>query len=347
MKKKGSWRSVLHNCPRLVVGLDIGFGNTKVVWPGGAASFPSLVATAATMPLAGALLRRRRRRPLEVAIAGRHYWVGAEAAHWGHPIDATDLLRFRTEVTAVLAAAALGQIRRREPWMAAVVLGVPVQMLRAAEELREASQLLQRAVSDTGGVTVDGVPLGVSIEPLVAVAQPVGAWAAWALAADGKWAAPAARDALVGVVDVGLNTLDLAGLRGGAVEPAMMAGDELGVRYLVDLVWPHRAYPLAALALQEGRERAPVEAVEVWLAAVARFVRRAWRGAEPEIALLVGGGAHLLLAHTRRLERRLGCPVVVPADPVLAVATGLYRVGVRLWQRGAGEGGGVSRSTLS
>lgn len=114
--------------------------------------------------------------------------------------------------------------------------------------------------------------------------------------------------------------------------PALSYGFTSGVRRLLRLADPQRRYSLGELdeRLRAGkldlRSALPVWEQEVW-----GHVEERWGGVWPrfDLIIIVGGGA--LLAPN--LPRKFGNKAVVPQSPVMAIARGLWKMGVNRAKR--------------
>jgi len=114
--------------------------------------------------------------------------------------------------------------------------------------------------------------------------------------------------------------------RAGAPEERFTAGRTAGVRRLLELLDPEGLYGLGELDAQLRDGRLDLSgALPVWEREVLSFIEKRWGQAYRRFAVViaVGGGARLL---RRGLNAKFGGKVVVPDDPVLATARGLYKM---------------------
>lgn len=312
----------------MIVAVDPGFGNIKAVADGKAVSLPSVVAVpAGPLGLAGMGMKVAR-KAVRVTFDRGDFYVGPGARSWGHVVENLDFSRLASPEAEALLYAVLASV---VPDGAGIrlVLGLPVPLLRDEAVARPALEALRGRLVREHRFEIDGKPFSLRVAALRAAAQPVGAWADWALDAEGRWANPAARTALAGVADIGFNTLDLYGIQGGKLEPRLVGGDKVGVRRLLDLAAPDLPYYEADERLRAGKLRAD-DARNVWLSEVLGAAERVWNAARLDLVLLVGGGAVLLRDRQEAFRRAFRAEVVIPDDPVLANARGLWKWGKTL-----------------
>jgi hypothetical protein len=307
-----------------LVATDIGFGNAKGVGAGQSVVTPSVVAVpVGDLGLAG-LGMKTVRQATRIAFDRGDFYVGPEARSWGRVVENMDFSRLASPETEALFYAVLTGL---VPDGASVrlVIGLPVPLLRDEAVARPLLETLRSRLVRTHAVRVNGQPFGFTVTGVRAAAQPMGAWADWALDGEGRWAHPAGRTALVAVLDIGFNTLDLYGVRGGRLEPRLVGGEKVGVRRLLDLSAPGMAYHEANEQLRAGKVSA--EGLAVWFSELVGTAERVWNGTRPDLLLLVGGGAVLLRERVEALRRAFQVEVIVPEDPVLANARGLWKWG--------------------
>ncbi|WP_322794722.1 ParM/StbA family protein [Thermoflexus sp.] len=307
----------------MIVAIDPGFGNVKGVADGKAVIMPSVVAVpAGPLGLAGMGMKAAR-KARRVAFDRGDFYVGPGARSWGHIVENMDFSRLASPEAEALLYAVLAELA---PDGASVrmILGLPVPLLRDEAVARPALEALRARLVREHRFEVDGKAFSLRITALKAAAQPVGAWADWALDGEGRWANPAAKGALVGVMDLGFNTLDLYGIQGGRLEPRLVGGDKVGVRRLLDLSAPDLPYHEADERLRAGRIRSD-DARNVWLSEVLGAAERVWNAARLDLVLLVGGGALLLRDRQDVIRRAFRAEVVIPEDPVTANARGLWK----------------------
>lgn len=309
---------------KMLVASDIGFGNTKgTTGPEGkTAIFPSIVtAPAGDLGLAGIGMKTVR-RATRVAFDRGDFFVGTFADSWGRVVENMDFSRLASPEAEALLYALMAKM---VPDGASVrlVLGLPVTMLQSETVARPVIDALRARLVREHQLQVNGQPFSFTVSAVRAAAQPVGAWANWALDSAGRWASTAAKTTKVGILDIGFNTLDLYGIQNGRLEPRLVGGDRVGVRRLLDLIAPGIPYHEA-----RGLTRnAPVDAIDTWMSEIIGTAERSWSNTRMDILLLVGGGAILLRDRQEIIRRAFRTEVLIPDDPVTANVHGLWKWG--------------------
>ncbi len=308
----------------ILVAADVGFGNAKGVAGGKVVVLPSVVAVpAGDLGLAGIGMKTAR-RATRVTFDRGDFFVGPAARSWGRVVENLDFSRLASpEAEAIFYALMANLVPDGSE--ARLVLGLPVPLLRDEAVARPLLEALRSRLMREHRVQVNGRPFSFSIVGVRAAAQPVGAWADWALDEGGGWAHRAARTALAAILDIGFNTLDLYGVRGGRLEPRLVGGDKVGVRRLLDLAASGEPYHEAEEQVRLGKT--PDSAIATWLSEVLGTAERVWNGARLDLVLLVGGGAVVLRERADAFRRAFRTEVVIPDDPVAANARGLWKWG--------------------
>ncbi|MDW8029250.1 MAG: ParM/StbA family protein [Armatimonadota bacterium] len=318
----------------MIVAIDPGFGNVKGVADGATVTLPSVVAVpAGPLGLAGMGMKVARKATRVVFDRGDRgdrgdFYVGPGARSWGRVVENLDFSRLASPEAEALLYAALAELVP-DGTEVRLVLGLPVPLLRDEAVARPALEALRARLVGEHHFELDGQRRRVRIAAIRAAAQPVGAWADWALDKEGRWANPAGKSALVGIMDIGFNTLDLFGIQGGRLEPRLVGGDRVGVRRMLELAAPDRSYHEADELLRSGKLRAE-NARSVWLSELLGAAERVWNAARLDLILLVGGGALILRDMQDAFRRAFRTEVLIPEDPVLANARGLWKWGQTL-----------------
>jgi hypothetical protein len=138
----------------------------------------------------------------------------------------------------------------------------------------------------------------------------------------------AAKDEM-GILGIGMNTLDLLVVRNATPVQRFTAGESLGVRRLLDLMRGDGAYSLAELDLRlRETPTATPEACRLWGTEVLGFIERTWGNEfrRFRVIVAVGGGTALL---RESLLRRFKDKLFVPDDPVISTARGLFKYSLK------------------
>ncbi len=314
-----------------VIGIDPGAGALKLYGPAGGVQVPAILAVDEGHTLGRMVGLAQRKPPLRIRTANGSFFVGAGAHEWGRPLsEDLDHDRFTgsPELRAVLAAGFTAYAQAHAPLAEPLVvyLGLPLEALR--EEAGAVTEGVRRWLVGSHAWQADGQPLGAAVETVKITSQAAGALFDYLLDDAGAFipARKAHFDKEIGVISVGMNTVELLVARSGAPQDRFTAGRTAGVRRLLDLVNPGGLYSLGELDTQlRAGKLDTAAALPVWEREVISFIERRWGSAYKRFAavIVVGGGA-LLLRHS--LVGRFNARAHVPDDPVLATARGLYKL---------------------
>jgi hypothetical protein len=305
---------------------DPGYGNIKLFGAHGALVMPSAVAVAAGDRIQRMTGLRVSRPPLCVNIIAGSFYVGQGAHDWGRPVENLDFDRLNG--SPEMLALFLGALTRYglPSEQVDLIVGLPVATL-----MGEAAATTQEAVKafllGEQAWEADGVVCRASIASVRVTSQPVGAMFDYLLTDTGEMP-PDRRNAFrgeIGILGIGMNTLDLLVVRNGSPVQRFTAGETLGVRRLLELLNADRHYSLAELDAQLRAGSLEVGAVlPVWQSEVLGFIERSWGASFKRFGQVVitGGGAGLL---RQPLLARFKDKAHLPDDPIVATARGLYK----------------------
>lgn len=309
------------------IGVDFGAGNMKRFGEGGAVVLPSQAATVQGETMGRSAGLRSRKAPTVIGLDGARFYVGAGAHDWGRPVENLADERFVSgspELRALVYAALAGM---PEDQSLHVVVGLPQSAL-GADEAAGTAAAVKGWLTGAHAWTVDGVQRCANVERVTVASQVAGALFDYLLDDAGQFV-PGRRAHFrqeIGVVSVGMNTLEMLVVRDGAPVERFTDSRTAGVRRLLDLVDPQGLYSRGELDEQlRGGSLDVRSALPVWGAEVAGHIERAWGKAFRRFAavLIVGGGAILLDGQLVGLFN--GRSVVLP-EPVVAVARGLWKL---------------------
>ena len=218
------------------IALDLGFGGIKlseVVGEGIASHvIPStfgLGEIKETNSLSFGLRRQRRTEgPAEITFEGLSYVVGQDAHKYVKSPDRLSLHKFgEAEALQPLVYTALATRLNGGPYQTGLLVGLPVEVLQEKETVMK--QLRTWLVGEHQ-FSMNGSPYQITIDKVVPVAQPLGAYCNFNLSYEGRWL-KSARDRKVPtiVVDIGFNTIDMFGVENKQLMNRYTAGDTLGM----------------------------------------------------------------------------------------------------------------------
>jgi hypothetical protein len=285
-----------------VIGIDPGAGALKIYGSAGGVQVPAILAVDEGHTLTRMVGLAQRKPPLRIRTDNGSFFVGAGAHDWGRPLsEDLDHDRFTgsPELRAVLAAGFTGYAQTYDSLAdpLAVYLGLPLEAL--SEEAGAVADGVRRWLVGSHTWQADARPLSVTVETVKITSQAAGALFDYLL--DDAGAFIAARkahfDKEIGVISVGMNTVELLVTRSGAPQDRFTAGRTAGVRRLFDLVNPGGLYSLGELDTQlRAGKLDTAAALPVWEREVISFVERRWGNAYKRFAavIVVGGGGLLL-----------------------------------------------------
>jgi len=322
--------------------LDPGYGGIKVFGPQGAQVLTSLVANNGRQVTHSTGLKNRR-PPLEVVTGDRAFYVGPNAHDWGRPVESLDFDRFvgspemRALVYGALTRYGLGDEER-----IALTAGLPLSILSGDKKAVQATVKAVRGfLSGKHSWQANGKAHTLTVADVQATSQAVGALFDYLLDDEGNM--PPARKAEfkkeIGVLSLGMNTVELLVARSGAPVQRFTAGDTRGVRRLLELVNTDGLYSLGELdTLLRARSLDISSALPVWQREVLGLVEDRWGHQFRRFArVVVVGGGVLFLKDT--LLARFGGKMFVPNDPVISTSRGLYRFALMQTARKRRRGG--------
>ena len=344
----------------LAIGFDPGFGNVKagmVNHSRRVAVIPSVVGVGETdLGLLGnfnvpGVRRQARAMPDVVEYEGLTYLAGENVADYGRPVERMDFLRLSggSELRTLFYAVMYRLLGAGEHGPIGVVVGLPVEIMLDREQALATRRELRKWMVGEHRFRVNGEDVALHIEKVDVLAQPAGAFFAWALTDDGQWTRPLEElKRPIAVCDIGFNTLDLFTLRTGQVIARFTAGDTMGMRraaeHVVRVVRQrcgvnlslHEADALLRarrpeLATADGMvDLRPVvrQSLDAAAASIVAFVERQWGNARQFSRVLFTGGGTETLRDVLMAQYPHG--VALP-DAVTANALGLARYAAQVW----------------
>jgi hypothetical protein len=296
------------------VAFDPGYGNVKVYGPQGPLVMPSFVAIGGGEKIQRMAGLRIARPPLKVETSAGAFYVGEGAHDWGRPVENLDFDRLNG--SPEMLALFLGAISRygltAEPMT--LIVGLPIAPLMG-ESAQHTQESVVGYLRGTHTWRADAAEQSATIDQVRITSQPVGALFDYLLTEAGE----------IGVLGIGMNTLDLLVVRAGTPVQRFTAGETLGVRRLLELLRQRELYSIAELdALFRAGGLDASAALPVWQSEVMGYIERYWGTSFRRFGsvVIVGGGAKLL---RDPLLLRFREKAFIPDDPIIATARGLYK----------------------
>jgi len=210
--------------------------------------------------------------------------------------------------------------------MTTLTVGLPLASL-VGDEKAVTTKAVQGFMTGRHTWQADDRPHTLDISQVVPASQPVGALYDYLLNAEIKMTPDKLKAFTdgIGVLNVGMNTLDVLAAEDRAANETLTGAAQLGVRRLLDLSNERRLYTVAEMdqRLRAGKVDT-THTLPVWAHEVKGFIDQVWGAAWQRftVVVIVGGGSILL---RDVLARKFGPRAVFPDDPVLSTANGLYK----------------------
>ena len=334
-----------------VMGLDVGYGNTKAVFSAALGPEHSLVLPSVAHEIVDLqhyrdMAETGKTDQVLVEVDGRHFTVGPSASVFGRTLHDNYILtpQYRALVAGALHSA-FTELGDATDTVDAMVVGLPVYSFsRLKDQLRE--QMLKpflvplpQSLRECFGTE----SLTVSIRSVRVMPQPVGAVTDWR----SRTTAPIGPQDIVTVCDPGYKTFDWFSMRGSVVVPELSGAFDGGVSELLKdvSVAITRQHPHALLDMQtieDGLERRSTSLVgigridfepfrpiigkgaRVIVRRMADMLQRAQqeRASRIDQLVLAGGGAAYFEAAVREVFSDF--PLTVLPQPVLSNARGFW-----------------------
>lgn len=318
----------------VTLGVDIGNGAIKVYGPQGGQETLSQVAWNGGQRVISTLGLKKQKPPLSIQNERGSFYVGAGAHDYGRPVENLDVERFSgtPEMLALFHGAMTRAIRQmqmdsiEEPLT--LLVGLPQEILTGdtADGTREN---LRRWLRGKHRWQADGKECEIEVGEVKVASQVSGGLFDYLLDERGKFI-PEHKKAFaaeVGVISIGFGTVELLVVRDRTPVQRFTTGAASGVRRLLEILNGQRLYSLGEMDLLLRAGQLDIStALPLWEREVLGVIERQWGNTWRRFAavLIVGGGALLLKDLPLRFEGK----GYVPDNPVLAVARGLYKMGL-------------------
>lgn len=322
----------------IIFGEDLGMGANKLYGVQGGLQLPSQVSINGAQKVTRMVGLRSQKPPLHIRTLHGSFYVGGGSHDWGRPVEnlGYDRLTGAPETHALFYGSLTRFMQEYGSLKAplSMIVGMPLEPLTGTDANANV-KAVRKWMEGNHAWHADGEAYQVEIAQVTVTSQPVGALFDYLLDEDGKFVRERknAFKKEVGIISVGFNTVELLVVRGKQPVQRFTAGTTAGVRRLLEIVNTNRLYSLGELDSQLRRGSLDVkDALPVWEREVTGVIDKYWGDAWKrfEKVLLVGGGAMLL---KKTLPYRFNGKAFVPADPVLSIARGLYKLGMQVENR--------------
>lgn len=283
---------------------------------------------------------------------GETYLVGGQVRDFAQPIERLDFHRVQDcpELRA-LAFTALGRLLGSGIHNISVNVGLPNLIMLDTTQAQEARRNLRSWLLGTHQYQLNHQNLTLTISAVDIMAQPAGAYAAFAYDDHGQlMLAPQDREATIAICDIGFNTVDVLTLRGLSILKTMTGGNVIGMRRAAEVLLQsvqerygvtlsrHEAdhllrYPrLETITGFQDLSREAELARQAAAGGVIDYITGLWgNGRQISRILFTGGGAEAL---RKELLQQYPHGQVLP-EPVMSNALGLARHARRRFKESA------------
>jgi hypothetical protein len=304
---------------------DPGYGSTKLFGARGGLVMASHVATDGRAVVHSTAIRSKK-PPLEITTSAGAFYVGLGAHDWGRPVESLDFDRFTG--TPELRALLYGALTEYGAIDNHLIVGLPLALLSGqADEVRERVAAVKAFLKGAHTWTANGQAHAMTVDDVLVASQADGTLFDYLLDGEGVMT-PAKKGEFkseIGIVNIGMNTVDLLVSEHGAIKQKFTAGDTRGVRRLLQLLNTDNMYSLGELDAQlRAGALAVSDRLATWQREIVGFIDDQWGRQHRRFSRVVcaGGGAVLL---RDALIARFGGKVYIPDDPVICTARGLYK----------------------
>lgn len=327
------------------ISVDAGFGNTRLYGSKGSVILHSLVATNGTRDIsawASGDLKKSKTKPMLVSSEYGDYYVGPGAHQAGRPVENLDLDRMTGPETLALFYGALANYK--PPATATLIIALPIALAQGTDGDRvkdQAKSLLigQHAwrVADPDGGKDKRYRL--TVEDVIVTSQPACLMFDHLINAQGvitpdKQALRKA--ATLGYASIGFNTIELMIVEDGRMVVKTIAGEQFGVRRLLELLNGQGAYSLGELdeKLRAGKLDYSV-ALPRWQRDVLGQFEKHWEAPLQRRlkSIYIGGGGVFLMRDA--LLSKFKDKLFIPDDPLVCIARGGYKYALMKYGHGA------------
>lgn len=315
-----------------IVAFDPGANAAKARAQHGTIVLPSTIAVNGQVHVHGLAGLRSRKRPPTICTALGDFLVGAGAHDFGRPVENLDFERLTgsPEMRALFYGTLSRLFVDEVPAELTLLVGLPIAAM-TGEQAPETIRRVKAFFVGEHSWQADGHPHQTTVAQVQVTGQPVGALFEYFLMDDGA-IHPARRADYkrdVGILNLGMSTVDLLSSRQGQIVERLTGGETLGVQDMLSEMSRQSGYTLAELdeQLRDGRLDLSL-LLPIWERRVFGYLDKVWGSTQRRFARVIATGGGTFLLHDALL-RRFGARLYVAEDPVLATAIGLYRFGVK------------------
>jgi hypothetical protein len=310
-----------------IIALDPGFGNTKICLDNNTFTMPSAVAHPREIGLAGIGMKSVEKSE-RIIVDDQEFAIGDGAWNQGSSANGMDYVGLASAPRKALFFGCMSHLMAPGNYeFDALIIGLPVPLLMDSSQAQSVFERL-KTLKGTHSFAIKKKNFQIEIKKIKILAQPAGAFADWWL---DETCTPKKRlsQSEIGVLDIGMNTLDLYAFQNGKVTPKFVGGSKLGVRRLLEMINDnhHEMHELDNL-LRRRQLRPSKSQTSQWLDEIFHSVENTWTDFSRFTSIIpVGGGAQLLGDQLRSALLAKGAKVDWPENPITANVSGLWKWG--------------------
>jgi len=317
----------------LILGIDPGFGNYKAALGSKVNIIQSATARPKDIGLADLGMKSASKGVQIVKFDNHEFAVGPGAWYSGRAIDTMDysalsspsrLGLFYAVITPLLAeVSAFGA-----PELGLIV-GLPVPLLKDRVQAGYVMEGL-KYLKGEHSYMLDGTTYGFVVTKLKVISQPAGANENWARD-DNLNLRSGSAEAEILILDVGMNTFDIAGFIGGRLVNTWVGGADVGVKRLLDIMGAnHMGIVETDAKLRQGKIRPKKEHLNNWIPELLAVMEKSLGKIDLSrftAVIPVGGGTVIGGEAWRAALAAKGAAVNWPDQPIVENVLGLAKFG--------------------
>lgn len=328
----------------IIAGLDFGMGAMKLYSEHGSFVVQSSAALATgrrEYELGGNGVGRME-RPQLIKFDSESYYVGSRAHSWGAAIDnlSTSRLLGSVEAKALFYASMTGLLKQFQTNDAPELIlgvGLPLELL-VSENVNSNKAKISAWLRGEHCWVADEIEYRINVKKVKIVQQAIALLQDHILNRDGEFKAgiKALTQGEVGYATIGHRTIEVITLSELKVDASKTRGiTAAGVSALIRMIDPEQLYTTSELNERLMRQPRKVagQKLDSWTRNVLGHFDAVWGESWKrfEAVFVSGGGVHLM---NGELSDHFGVKLVVPDEPVIAQARGIYKFLVSLAVRG-------------
>jgi hypothetical protein len=304
---------------------DPGYGAIKLYGSHGGFAMQSLASIAA-----GKTVRRMAglhvaNPPLRIEGKNGVFYVGEGAHDWGRPVENLDFDRLTgsPEMLALFSGALTKYAIKEE---IDLIVGLPIASL-TGDTAQQTQKSVVEFLRGNHEWTAGRQSCATSVRSVRVTSQPVGAMFDYLLNDSGEMTADKhlAFKKEIGILSLGMNTVELLVVRDGSPVQRFTAGEKLGVRRLLELQNADSIYSLGEMDSQLRSGALDLSnTIPVWQSELLGFLEKSWGNSlrRFDTVVIVGGGVMIL---REALLARFRGRAQIPDDPIISTARGMYK----------------------